>query len=187
MEAAAASHKFGPRAEFDKPPPFQHADQVGTADGGKAVRDDDGRAAFHELLQRPEKVTLGPGIQGGGGFIQDENRSILQECAGDRDALTLAAGEIHAAFAQRGVESLGQFQDEILRLGAAGRQPDLFLGRLRVSLRDVFANGGREEEGILENNADPRPKPRETQLTVVAAVEKHRALRRVVKAQQQAR
>ena len=51
------------------------------------------------LLHQP----LGLGVERRGGLVQDQDRRVLQDRAGDRDPLALAAGEPAAALADHGV------------------------------------------------------------------------------------
>lgn len=62
-------------------------------------------------------MPLGLGIQRRGGFIEDQQRCVLQQCPGDRQALALAAGEQHAVFAHFGIEAFRQAIDEFLGVG----------------------------------------------------------------------
>src|SRR5215217_8246996 len=67
-------------------------DAVGVLDGGQAVGDDQRGAAlgqFHEgLLDGPLRFR----VERGGGFVQDEDGWILDEHAGDGEALLLPTG-----------------------------------------------------------------------------------------------
>ena len=49
-------------------------------------------------------------VQGGGGFIQNQDGRVLQEHPGNGNALLLAAGELHAPFAHVGVVAFVQAQ-----------------------------------------------------------------------------
>ena len=46
---------------------------------------------------------LGLGVEGTGGFVEDEETGVLVEFAGDGDALSLAAGDVDAVVAEEGV------------------------------------------------------------------------------------
>ena len=59
-----------------------------------------------ELDQRLLDGALGLGVEGRGGFVEDEDRRVLDEHAGDGEALLLAAGELDAALADDGVEAV---------------------------------------------------------------------------------
>src|SRR3954451_20402219 len=46
-------------------------DLVGVADGGEAVGDDEGGAAFHEPVEGVEEEAFAFAVEGAGGFVQD--------------------------------------------------------------------------------------------------------------------
>ena len=96
---------------------LQHVDAVGVLDGGKPVGDDEGGAVFHQAVERVLDLALGLGIHRGGGLVQQQDRRVLEQRAGDGQPLFLAAGELHAALADVGVELLRQLADEALRVG----------------------------------------------------------------------
>jgi hypothetical protein len=51
--------------------------------------------------------SFGLGVEGRGGFVEDQDVGVLEQGAGDGDALLLAAGELGAAGAGGGVETFG--------------------------------------------------------------------------------
>src|SRR5689334_17874463 len=60
-------------------PTAQHRDPIGAADGGEAVRDDEGRAlaarraAAHQPLQRPLHLALAIRVEGARRLVEDED------------------------------------------------------------------------------------------------------------------
>ena len=87
---------------------LHHHDALEPLDGGEAVRDDDGGAAHHQIGQPGLHQPFILGIQRAGRLVQQQQRRIAQDGAGDRQALALAAGQRHAALADQGVETLRQ-------------------------------------------------------------------------------
>src|SRR6059036_2529015 len=85
----------------------------------------DSIALLHETLHRVEDAGLGPEVHGARGFVEDEDRRVPQEGAGERDALALAAGEAQAALANLGVVALRQPGDELVGVGPPGGVHDL--------------------------------------------------------------
>jgi hypothetical protein len=69
-------------------------------DGGKAVRNDDAGAARDEVIERVLDEALAFGVEAGGGLVEDEDGGVLDDGAGDGEALALAAGKACAAFAR---------------------------------------------------------------------------------------
>ena len=96
-------------------PAVDHIDAVGAAHGRQAVGDQDGGAPGHQPLQRRLHLGLALGVEGAGGLVEQQDRRVLQERAGDGDPLALAAGEPRAGLADPGVVALGQGQDEVVR------------------------------------------------------------------------
>ena len=81
------------RALFNDTALVEHTNEVGMADGGEAVGDGDGGAVLHQSFQGLLHKALTLRVEGAGGFIQNEDRRILQDSTGDADALTLTATE----------------------------------------------------------------------------------------------
>ncbi|GBE61086.1 IS481 family protein, putative [Babesia ovata] len=79
-------------------------DAVAVHDGAQTVGDGEHRAVVEQQSQGGLDISLGLGVQGTGGFVEDDNRRVLEEAACDADALLLSAGETHALFAYHGVE-----------------------------------------------------------------------------------
>ena len=68
-------------------------DIVGVFDGGEAVGDDEGGAAFHEGVHGALDDLLGAGVDGRGGFIQDKDWLIGDDGTGDGELLLLTLRE----------------------------------------------------------------------------------------------
>ena len=79
----AVRDQLGVRALFDDTPFVQHHNAIGVLDRGQAVRDHDGRAPAHQLLERRLDQPLGLGVERGGGLVEDQDRRILEKRTGD--------------------------------------------------------------------------------------------------------
>jgi hypothetical protein len=55
---------------------IEHDDAIGAAHRAEAVRDDEGGASGHDAVHRLEDLLLGPGVDGGGGIVEDEDGRI---------------------------------------------------------------------------------------------------------------
>jgi hypothetical protein len=71
-------------------------DFVGVADGGEAVRDDDGGAPGGEALEGGLHEALADGVQRAGGLVQQQDLGVLQQRPRNGDALLLAAAQQYA-------------------------------------------------------------------------------------------
>ncbi len=74
--------------------------------GGQAVGNDQGRAPAHEFCDRLHDGMLGAWIQRAGGFIEKEDRSILEKCARDANALALSDTQMASPLPHGAAESL---------------------------------------------------------------------------------
>ena len=81
----------GRGCRFPSPGPVGEDNQISRADGGQAVRDDDGRAIGLQAVERRTYRLLAEGIEMRGRLVEDQHRCVLEEGPRDGDALTLAA------------------------------------------------------------------------------------------------
>ena len=107
-------------ALFDQAAAVEDQDAIGLAQRGQAVGDRDRRAARVSALKRLLNGLLAFGVDVAGGFVEDQDRRIVQNRAGDRHPLPFAAGEAGAAFAEPGVVAQRRVEDEVVRLGGFG-------------------------------------------------------------------
>ena len=86
-------------------------------DRGEAVRDGKRRAALAQFGDRLLHGALQFRIEGRGGFIEQDDGRVLDQRARDGDALALAAGQLQAVLADRGVVARREAFDEIVGVG----------------------------------------------------------------------
>src|SRR3569832_1825491 len=72
---------------------FKDEDPIGFHDGGEAVGDHKGGPPFDQPCERLLIQRFGLSIERRGGLIEDENRRVLQQSAGDRNPLPLSFGK----------------------------------------------------------------------------------------------
>ena len=84
---------------LDDPALVEHDQPVHLGQRRQAVGDGDHRLALHQREQVFLDRRLDLRIERRGRLVQDQDRRVLEEDAGDRDALALAAGELDAALA----------------------------------------------------------------------------------------
>src|SRR5439155_32942 len=114
-----AGRQLAGAAPLGDAPRVDAEDAVGVAQGGEAVRDDEHRAAAHEVGQRLLHHELALGVEVRGRLVQDQDRRIFQEGARDGEPLALPAREPHAALADERVVAVGAGEDEVLRVRLA--------------------------------------------------------------------
>ena len=136
---------------------IEHDDVVGMHDGGEAMRDDEARALARHAFERVLDLALGMAVERRGRLVEHQDRRRLQDGAGDRHALLLAAGEFQAALADQRVVALRQRHDEVVDLGEPRRLAHLGLARIGFAVADVVFDRVVEQHGILRHHADRRP------------------------------
>ena len=142
------------RSLFDDLAFFEDVDPVRVLDGGEAVGDDERSAVFHQAVEGGLDLALGFGIDGSGGFVEEEDGRVFEESAGDGEALFLAAGEFHAALADVGHELLGEIADKGFGVGCFQGDPHFLIGCLTLGEKEIIADGAIEEERFLGNVSD---------------------------------
>ena len=99
-------------AALGNTPALHHDDAVGMLDGGQPVCDHQRRASLHQGGQGRLHMLFGFAVQGRGGFIQQQDRRIFQQGAGNRQALALATRQTHTILANQGVKAHRHIADE---------------------------------------------------------------------------
>ena len=97
----------------------------------------------HQALDRLLDQVLALGVDLAGGLVEDQDRRLAEDRAGDAEALPLPAGELAADAVEQRVVALGLFQDEVVREGALGGGDDLVARRARLAVGDVLARSCR--------------------------------------------
>jgi hypothetical protein len=108
-------------------------------------------ARFTQML---EDAGFGAGVDGRQCIVEQQDGSVSQQRARDREALALAAGEGNAALADRSVVTLREAQDVFVHRGQRG---DFFdLGACRIGPRegDVLADRGGKQKRLLRHPTD---------------------------------
>ena len=164
---------------------FHHQDHVGGQNGGQAVGDGQGGAAVGEggegVLDRP----LSSGVHRRGGLVEDENRRVFQQCAGNRHPLLFAAGQAVAAFAHHGVVTVGQGRDEVVDVRRPSRPFDLLVAGIGTGIAQVLADRGMKQKRLLIDHADVFAQRLQRQVAHIDAVDAHLAGAHVVQAWRQ--
>ena len=169
---------------------LQQDDLVGVHHRAQAVRDHDGDGirqtavvAGGQVLQDPP---LGAGVHGTEAVVQDPDRGILVDHAGNGHALLLTAGEPHAALADLGGVAFGELRHVLVHRGDAGGAHHGGLVRSAVVREgDVLAHAGREEEAVLRHVGYGPPQVLQGVGADVATVHEDGPGGRLVEAQQE--
>ena len=81
--------------------------------------DDKRRAVFAQRVKCALNSSFGLGVERTGGFIQDQNRRVFQNCPRNGDTLALAARQRRAAFTDHEVVTARLLRNEGVGLGQA--------------------------------------------------------------------
>ena len=79
---------------LDDLPLMEHGDFVAELAGGKTVRNIDGSPVASDVIELAVDFGFGNGIEGGGGFVENDEGRILIKSAGKSDLLGFAAGDV---------------------------------------------------------------------------------------------
>ncbi len=144
-------------------------------------------AALGDRFKRGLDIPLGLGVERRGGFVEHQDRRVLQDCPGDGDALFFAARKLQPALADERVVALGQAVDQTADLCQPRRFDNIRLTRAGPAIADVIADGIVEQHRVLRNDADRRAQGRLRDVAQVLAIDGDPPSGRVIKAEQQPR
>ena len=106
-----------------------------------------------ELVDGLGEVLGGVLVEVGDGFVEDEYLGTFEQCAGNGDALTLAAGESGATLADLGLVAIWQFVDEVVDFGSFAGIDDVVEAGVGMRHDQVVVEGAREQYGFLRDDA----------------------------------
>ena len=184
-EKPAALDQLVERAGLDDPSVLKHQNARRIAHGGEPVGDDEGGAAFHDFVERQIDALLGHRIERAGGFVEDQDRRVLEQRAGDGEPLPLAAGEQPAALADRRLQAAVVAVDEFERLRAGRGVADFGVGGVRLADAQVFRDRAVEQQRLLEHDADIAAQPDQPEIADIGAVDRDGARLRIERAIEQ--
>ena len=180
-------HQVLVRADIDHPAVDDHRDLIGQRQRRSPVGDQDRRPVRGHPAQGGVDRRLGDRVDGAGRVIQHQHPRVGDQCPGQGQALPLPTGQGQAPLADHRVVPVGQRLDEVGRLRAHRRRPDLGVGGVRAAVADVRGDGVGEQERLLEHHADRAAQVLHRQVTDVQPADPHDAALRVVEAGQQQR
>src|SRR5260370_25356529 len=102
------------RLNFAKNAALDTKQSVAAIERGRPMRDDKTRAARTQPLQRGDDRRLRVQVDGTRRLVENQDRRVLQEGAGEGDPVAFAAGEAHAAVAGGGSVGLRQTANTVV-------------------------------------------------------------------------
>ena len=103
---AVLGQEFGAGAGLRKRAVGHYYDAVGLFYGAEAVGYEEDGLVGGEALEGLVEGGFGFHVDLGGGFVEDDDGGVLEQGAGDGEALGLARAERHALVAHQGFEAL---------------------------------------------------------------------------------
>ena len=152
-----AGQQLGVASLLDNPSTVHHHDDVGVLDGGKTMRNAQRGAPIHQGFQGILHQPLALGVEGAGGFVQDQNGRVLQDRAGNGQSLTLTAAQTASPFADHEIVAALLGQDELVGIRGAGRRLDLGVSGPGAAEAQVVADGLVEQNRLLRDDGDLTP------------------------------
>jgi len=135
---ALVPHQLVRPAVLDDLSGTQHDDTVEVVDRRQAVGDRDHRTSLHQLRKRLLDGFLRLAIERRRHFVEEQQRRVLQERAGDGDALALPALKLHAAIADERCKTVRHGLDEVTASGKLWCFNDIAVGRIGPAVADVL-------------------------------------------------
>ncbi len=158
-------------ADGGDPAFFEHRDAVGAANGAQAMRNHQHGAALHQVPEGFLDQRFAFGIERGGGFVEDEDGRILQDRAGNGDALALATRKPEAFFADHRVVALRKAEDEIVGQGVSRGLLHQIAFYIRLAVGDVVAHRVVEKNRFLGHLRNLAAQRRQRNVANVFAVD----------------
>src|SRR5438876_7565423 len=165
---------------------FDRQDCRAAVQHARAMRDDQHGAAAHQSFDRGKNRRLRLGVDRARGFVQNQDRAVLQEGPGKGDALALAARKLDTALANLRVVATREPDDEIVGVRRLRRGNDRVVADYSVAaVRDVLGDAGRKQHRILQHHGELPAKVLQFVIAEVDAVEQDGTGRRVVEPHEQ--
>src|SRR6202521_5566212 len=130
--AAAQGIEFFVCAVFDNPSQFDDQDLIGAADGGKPVRDDEGRSSLHQVGKTLLDQLLRFRVETGSRFVENQDARLRENGPGNRNPLPLSSRELYATFADYCFVLVRKALGELIHARDAAGPEDIFFAGIRA-------------------------------------------------------
>src|SRR5215831_4933570 len=174
------------RAFFGDYAVFDHHNLARIANGAQPVGNGDDGPPLHQARQGFNHELLRFRVECRRGFVEDENRAVADQGAGNPDTLTLPAGKCFASFANHRVVSEWQLRDKFIRIGRFRRGNDVVSSGAAPAVGDVVGDGAAEEHGLLQHVGDSGAEALKRVVADVGAVDRDFARSRIVEPRNEA-
>ena len=89
--------KLGMASFLDDLPLMEYGDLVAELAGGQTVGNIDSSLITGDVIELALDFSLGNGVEGSGGFVEDDEGRVLIKRPSESDLLRFAAGDLHAS------------------------------------------------------------------------------------------
>jgi hypothetical protein len=152
---AVGGQQLGVGAAFDDASLVHDQDEIGFFDGRQAVRDDQRRPAGHHPVEGALDVAFGFAVERRGRLVENQDRRVLEQCPGNRQALALATREHDAVFTDQGVEAAGRRSMNSRAKAASAAASTAERGTCgQIAVGDVAGDGVVEQHYLLRDQRD---------------------------------
>src|SRR3989442_6283171 len=118
----------------------------------EAMSNHQGCPTSHDTLHSIHNQSLGGRINSARWLVQDENGRVLQESAGQGNALAFTSGHPHTTLSNKRVITVGKGDNKVMRIGGFGGRNDVLEARSGATIRNVFSDARGEQHGFLQDN-----------------------------------
>ena len=122
---------------------------------------------------RPLHPGLGAEVEVGRRLVEQQDRRVDEQGAGQAEQLPLPGRQRPAALGHRVEVAAAQAGDEVVRTDRARRLLHLGVGRVGPAVRDVVADGAGEQERLLGHVAEPATVRAQVEVGDGDAVDEH--------------
>ena len=170
---------------FDQPAAIEDENPVRVSQRREPMGDGDRGASTNQNVERVLDALFRFRVDIAGRLVEDQNLGIVQQRAGDRKPLFLAAREARTFFAQLRFIAELRPTDEIMSAGRLGRGQPFFDRRFGPTVSEVIPDRAPKQERVLKHDSKVFAQCPDRQVAHIDVVNRDAAFLRVVEAAQQ--
>ena len=146
---------------------MQDDDFIDPLNCGESMGDNQYCASHYESFQSFLYNSFRLRIEGGGGFVEQQDWCVLENCACQGNALALTARQLCAPFAGQSLVSFRLGRNEVMGIGGFGCRDHLIAGGTQTSIGDILSNRSWKEISLLRDQRDLFARSAQTRLEYI--------------------